>query len=77
MLMTLYSQNNCLAKHFFYLQVNHVQVEKLHAVEMDNVIPQLGFVIAKKDIKVLTVQVMKISPYINYQLTYHKLAIFW
>ena len=61
---------------FFYLQVNHVQVEKLHAVEMDSVIPQLGFVIAKKDIKVLTVQVIKISPHINYQLTYHKLAIF-
>ena len=42
----------------FYLQVNHVQVEKFHAVEMVSVIPRLGFVIAKKDIKVLTVQVI-------------------
>jgi hypothetical protein len=67
---------DCLVKYLFYLQVNHAQVEKLHAVEMDSVIPQLGFVIAKRVIKVLTVQVIKISPYINYQLTYHKLAIF-
>ena len=49
-------------------------MEKFHAVEMDSVIPQLGFVIAKKDIKVLTVQVIKISTYINYL---SQVTIFW
>ena len=50
--------NENIAHCLFYCQINHAQVEILHAVEMDNVIIQQDYALAMREIKGLIVLVI-------------------